>query len=260
MTNADNADNPGDLIPDDQPRHLSARSLKTSLELAARDRSLADELALARLTTPALKTISDEAVWLAARQPPLWEYRLYFQALGDLVNGETRAADGDWHPLPPDIPDFEARGMADLDWIQERQQEYLELAESINQLVNSELQAAFGRPGEPGDAARIVGVAVEVARVYRRFLEIRSEARRRPTAPLLAEVMLEFSRVCDSSIAEFQAYPARSLGMLEMALAADDGQTQLVICFDMALTADTDAFHAALDRAHQWVFGRRLHG
>ena len=30
MTNADNADNPGDLIPDDQPRHLSARSLKTS--------------------------------------------------------------------------------------------------------------------------------------------------------------------------------------------------------------------------------------
>ena len=25
-----------------------------------------------------------------------------------------------------------------------------------------------------------------------------------------------------------------------------------------ALTADTDAFHAALDRAHQWVFGKRL--
>ena len=24
------------------------------------------------------------------------------------------------------------------------------------------------------------------------------------------------------------------------------------------LTADTDAFHAALDRAHQWVFGRGL--
>ena len=258
MTNADNADNPGDLIPDDQPRHLSARSLKTSLELAARDRSLADDLALARLTTPALKTVSDEAVWLAARQPPLWEYRLYFQALGDLINGEMRAAEGDWHPLPPDIPDFDACGIADLDWIQERQQEYLELAESINQLVNSELQAALGRPGEPGDAGRIVGVAAKVARVYRRFLEIRAEARRRPTTPLLAEVMLEFSRVCDSSIAEFQAYPARSLGTLEMALAADDGQTPLVISFDMALTADTDGFQAALDRAHQRVFGRPL--
>jgi hypothetical protein len=74
----------------------------------------------------------------------------------------------------------------------------------------------------------------------------------------LAEVMLEFSRVCDSSIAEFQDYPTRSLRTLEEALAADDGQTELVLRFDMALTADTDRFHAALDRAHRWVFGGPL--
>jgi len=70
--------------------------------------------------------------------------------------------------------------------------------------------------------------------------------------------MLEFSRVCDSSIAEFEDYPTRSLRTLEEGLAADDGQTELVLRFDMALTADTDGFHAALDRAHRWVFGGPL--
>jgi hypothetical protein len=253
------ADSAGSLIPDDQPRGLSARGLKTALQMAARERLSADDLSLARITHPCLKSLSDEAVRLAARQPPLWEYRLYFQALADFIARETAATAGDRSRAQVDRePDCAAQGLEDLEWIQDRQQEYLELADSINQLVNSELQVAFGRPGEPGDVGLIVSVAAKVARVYRRFLAIRSEARCRPTAPLLAEVMLEFSRVCDSSIAEFEDYPTRSLRTLEEALAADDGQTELVLRFDMALTADTDAFHAALDRAHQRVFGGPL--
>jgi hypothetical protein len=253
------ADNAGSLVPDDKPRGLSARGLKTALQVAARERLSADELSLARVTHPCLKTVSDEAVRLAARQPPLWEYRLYFQALADFVARETAAAAGDRSPAPVDRePDYAAQGLDDLEWIQDRHQEYLELAESIDRLVNSELQVAFGRPGEPGDVGLIVGVAAKVARVYRRFLAIRSASQTRPTAPLLAEVMLEFSRVCDSSIAEFEDYPPRSLRMLEEALAADDGQTELVLRFDMALTADTDRFHAALDRAHRCLFGGPL--
>jgi hypothetical protein len=251
------ADNAGGLIPGDQPRGLSARGLKTALQMAARERLSADELSLARVAHPCLKTVSDEAVRLAARQPPLWEYRLYFQALGDLVDSETAAAAGDHSPTRVEAePECAAQGLEDLDWIQDRHQDYLELAESIDRLVNSELQVAFGRPGEPGDVGAIVGVAAKVAQVYRRFLAIRSEAQSRPTAPLLAEVMLEFSRVCDSSITEFEDYPVRSLRTLEEALAADDGQTELVLRFDMALTADTYGFHAALDRARRWVFER----
>jgi hypothetical protein len=258
MTN----DNAGSLVPDDQPRGLSARGLKTALQMAARERLSADELSLARVTHPCLKTVSDEAVRLAARQPPLWEYRLYFQALADFIARETAtAAAGDRFTARVDRePDYAAQSLDDLEWIQDRHQEYLELAESIDRLVNSELQVAFGRPGEPGDVGLIVGVAAKVAQVYRRFLTIRSEAQTRPTAPLLAEVMLEFSRVCDSSIAEFEDYPTRSLRTLEEALAADDGQTELVLRFDMALTADNDGFHAALDRAHRWVFGGPLSG
>jgi hypothetical protein len=253
------ADNAGSLVPDDQPRGLSARGLKTALQMAARERLSADELSLARVTHPCLKSVSDEAVRLAARQPPLWEYRLYFQALADFIARETAAAAGDRSPARADPEaDYAAQGLDDLEWIQDRHQEYLDLAKSIDRLVNSELQVAFGRPGEPGDVGAIVGVAAKVAQVYRRFLAIRSEAQSRPTAPLLAEVMLEFSRVCDSSIAEFQDYPTRSLRTLEEALAADDGQTELVLRFDMALTADTDRFHAALDRAHRWVFGGPL--
>jgi len=238
-------DNAGSLVPDDQPRGLSARGLKTALQMAARERLSADELSLGRVTHPCLKTVSDEAVRLAA--------------LADFIARETAAAAGNCSPARVDPEaDFAAQGLDDLEWIQDRHQEYLDLADSIDRLVNSELQVAFGRPGEPGDVGLIVDVAAKVAQVYCRFLAIRSAAQTRPTAPLLAEVMLEFSRVCDSSIAEFQDYPTRSLRTLEEALAADDGQTELVLRFDMALTADTDRFHAALDRAHQWVFGGPL--
>jgi hypothetical protein len=115
--------------------------------MAARERLSADELSLARVTHPCLKSVSDEAVRLAARQPPLWEYRLYFQALADFIARETAAAAGDRSPARVDSEaDYAAQGLDVLDWIQDRHQEYLDLAKSIDRLVNSELQVAF----EPG--------------------------------------------------------------------------------------------------------------
>ena len=249
-------DNAGGLIPDDQPRGLSTRGLKTALQVAARERLSADELSLARVTHPCLKTVSDEAVRLASRQPPLWEYRLYFQALSDFIAQESAAAAsaGPRKNTPAVQPDMQTS----LAWIRGKLEEYHGLTSRIDALVNSELQVAFGAPGEPGDIATIVLVAGKLGRIYHRFLDLRAEALRQPVDPVFADVLREFSRIGDQSIAEFQTYPVKSLESIETALANDDGETELVLNLQLKLTADTDGLHAALDRAHRRVFGTPL--
>jgi len=250
------ADNAGSLIPDDQPRGLSTRGLKTALQVAARERLSADELSLARVTHPCLKTVSDEAVRLATRQPSLWEYRLYFQSLADFIVQESAAAAsaGPRKSTPAVQPDIQTS----LAWIRGKLEEYHGLTSRIDALVNSALQVAFGAPGEPGDIATIVLVASKLGRVYRRFLDLRAEARHRPADPVLADVLREFSRIGDQSIAEFQTYPIKSLESIETALANDDGETELVLDLQLKLTANTDGLHAAFDHAHRRVFGRPL--
>jgi hypothetical protein len=250
------ADNAGSLVPDDQPRGLSARGLKTALQIAARERLSADELSLARITHPCLKTVSDEAVRLAARQPPLWEHRLYFQALTDFFAQESAAAAaaGPQKSTPAVQPDIQTS----LAWIRAKLEEYQGLTSRIDALVNSELQVAFGAPGEPGDIGAIVLVAGKLGRVYRRFLHLRAEARHQPTDPVLSDVLREFSLIGDQSIAEFQTHPVKSLESIETALANDDGETELVLDLQLKLTADTEGLHAALDRAHRRVFGTPL--
>ena len=241
------------LVPGNQPRGLSARGLTTALEIAARERANANELQLARREHPCLKKVGEEAVRLAARRPPLWEYRLYFQALADFVASES-AASGQAATPPPGQPAYlDIR--RSLAWIGTAQGEYMGLTRKINHLVNRQLQVAFGAPGEPGDVTAIVRLARRLAGIYRRFLEMRSEARRQSVDPMFADVMREFSKIGDRSIAEFEAYPARSLASIETALANDDGETELVLDLQLRLTADTDRFHAALDHARRRVFG-----
>jgi hypothetical protein len=246
-------DDAGSLVPNDPPRGLSTRGLKAALKVAARERLSADELALARATHPCLKSVSDEAVRLAARHPPLWEYRLYFQALAEFIARESAAVEAaSRRPAEQTAhPDIRTA----LAWIRARQADYLGLAPQVEALVNAELQVAFGAPGEPGDVAAIVLVAGKLARVYRRFLDLRAAAQSQRVDPVFAEVMREFSRIGDQSIAEFERYPKASLATIETALANDDGQTELVLDLQLKLTADTDGLHAALDRAHRRLFG-----
>jgi hypothetical protein len=79
-----------------------------------------------------------------------------------------------------------------------------------------------------------------------------------PADPVLADVLREFFRIGDQSIAEFQTYPIKSLESIETALANDDGETELVLDLQLKLTADTDGLHAAFERAHRRVFGTPL--
>lgn len=224
---------------------LSVGALKTGLRVAAKDTLSQEQSALARKERPYLRGLSDDSVRLALKEPPMWEYRLYFQALQDFVQAEAaEAGTANAHTATTETFDV-------IDWMLETFDEYQRLGTRFDRLINTELQTALGAPGEPGDAAAIVAVAKKAAKIYRRFIDIRNEALSRRTDPLLEETAREFGRMCDESIQEFETYPSRSLDTLMNALADADGETEVVLHFAMKLKADTDPFTRALRRAQQ---------
>ena len=233
------------LKPTYETRDLSAGALKTSLQVASKDALAADDTALIRQQRPYLCALSNESIRLAVKEPPMWEYRLYFQALADLV-GNATATSGD-----TTTPQLIKGPLETANWIGERFDEYQRLAERINTLVNTQLQVALGPPGQSGDAAAIVSVANRVAEVYKRFLGIRNEALSLHVWPEMAGVSREFAKICDGSIEEFKTYPVRSLDTLMTALATADENTELVLNFEMKLKADTKRFSSELRRARK---------
>ena len=233
------------LTPTHETRDLSAGALQTSLQVASKHALAADDAALIRQQRPYLCALSDESIRLAVKEPPMWEYRLYFQALRDLV-GNASSTSGD-----PTTPEMTRAPLETADWIGERLDEYHRLAERINTLVNTQLQVALGPLGQSGDAAAIVSVANRVAEVYKRFVGIRNEALSLHVWPEMEDVSREFAKICDGSIEEFQTYPARSLDTLMTALATADENTELVLHFEMKLTSDTKRFSSELRRARK---------
>ena len=124
------------LQPNPESTSLSASSLKTGLRIAASNILPPEQSALARKERPYLRDLSDDSVRLALQEPPMWEFRLYFQALSDFVVNE--AADATQAVPQPLI--MEPMVMAN--WMRSKFDEYLSLSPKINQLINAELQTA----------------------------------------------------------------------------------------------------------------------
>jgi hypothetical protein len=229
---------------------LSAGALRAGLQVAAKESFSADEAALYREKRPYLRHLTDGTVRLVAKEPPMWEYRLYFQALHEFVAKASAEVSGAARPiLSMDLWEM-------IDWINDRFDEYQQLVVKINQLINARLQAALGPPGKNGDAAAIISVAKQVANVYRRCLEIRTDALSSRVPSGAEEIVREFGRICDQSLEEFQTYPSKSLETLLNALATADEDTEMVLRFEMTLKADNAPFSAALRRAKKRFSGR----
>jgi hypothetical protein len=237
------------LLPAAGNGSLSTGALKTGLRVAAKEVLAPEELAVARREKPYLRELSDESVRLVLREPPMWEYRLYFQALGDRVAWEAAEALRD---VPKPVA---MEPMAMTTWMSDKLDEYLRLGERINQLINAELQDALGPPGQPGDAAAIVSLAKKIGRVYRRFLDIRMEARAVQVEPWLRDLSQAFAAMCDQCIKEFETYPQNSLNILMDALADADGEAEVVLRFEMKFSPDTGPFNKALSSAQRRIRG-----
>lgn len=230
-------------------RALSTGAFKTGLRVAAKVGLSEDELVRARERYSYLKPLTDESVRVAVRRPPLWEYRLYFQALKDFI-AKRAAEKRDVKKISRSMDVHRAIG-----WIQNRFNDYLKLVSTIENLINSDLQRAFGQPGEDGNAAEIVLVAKKVSDVYRDFLTIRAEAMTVPVEPAYEDLVRAFGCICDGSIQEFESYPTESLNTLLQTLSTANEDTEVVMRFEMQLKADTRHFDAELRKARDRFYG-----
>ncbi len=95
---------------------------------------------------------------LPLEKPPLWEYLLLFQVWQERVDKLSR-----------EVEDYRARFTVGIsedvgpeaasDWLETRMHELQNLARTFARLINNEVPKALGRPGEPGDAVRILWAA-----------------------------------------------------------------------------------------------------
>jgi hypothetical protein len=107
---------------------------------------------------------------LIAQRPPAWEYLLYGAVLLQELNGtETKYRD---HLIGYSRPIGRYVRLEEVDeFIEQARNEALGIIQSFNRVLSHNAQeAAFGRPGEPGDPDRIVHLAERLISVYEDFI------------------------------------------------------------------------------------------
>ncbi len=115
--------------------------------------------------SPLLRGLSGEALRLILERPNSWEYRLYTRVLVDEF--DARKALKREYELGLTFGPAESVNMTSFGpLLRARIAELETLSGNAETLLNEVTQDAFGKPGEAGDAEKIVFVARQIARVY----------------------------------------------------------------------------------------------
>jgi hypothetical protein len=110
----------------------------------------------------AISNWSDTAEEIIRHKPDLWEFKLTVEVLGKAMEPVIAR----WHQLAKgeySLPQQIVPNDQMPHWCQERLNESQELAATFARLVNTELQAAWGPTGKPGDAERICRACEDLA-------------------------------------------------------------------------------------------------
>jgi hypothetical protein len=121
---------------------------------------------------------SSEAIaTLLSERPPLWEYLLYGAALRQGIDAfEGKYMDHVLEYAKQNGKHLDDEGAVAL--IKESMTPLLGIIESFNRVLSPEAQeAAFGKPGEPGDPDRIFHLANRFASVYEELLDFAADLR-----------------------------------------------------------------------------------
>lgn len=196
---------------------------------------------------------------LLAIRPALWEYWLYAGALRiglDALEDKFRDYDLGYAPMSGEVfLDDEAMRL-----VRSGPTAASALVENFNALLTPAAQdAAFGRPGEPGDAAKIMHLARRMVDTYEAFLDNAARLRGAAVPDAYRPAILAAARFGSDAIMEFRRFVADAvdtLGSLPEALA--DATPENPVRLDLTLTmtvsdAVLEEFSDALriiERAH----------
>ncbi len=204
---------------------------REGLLLAARFKGVRGQLWLDRLAGDTLR--------VALEQPPAWECRLFAGALTDAIARQSRLRRRHELAIPlglgEDVDD-------PIRWFQARFQDATRLAAGLSDLINGELQHAFGLPGIPGDRERIVFVAETVGELYEDALRWADRLRTANIDANFAPVLKPVARLLDDAIDQIERFGPAVQASLEAALEAKKktGDKQ-VVELTLTVTVPADA-------------------
>jgi len=170
-----------------------------------------------------LESLGPKALKIATEKPRGWEYLLLFQVWIDEVARRSDAIlayrRGEYSSKTHRGPATAVPAVRFVEWSDERMRELKELIDSATILFNAAIQEAVGKPGEPGDAGAIVGVARKFGRVLDGMLRWAREARRAILAEPFEGMGSHLALFVSDVIDQFERFPADSLRKCEEALS-----------------------------------------
>lgn len=174
-----------------------------------------------------------DALRIALDQPPAWEYLLFAAALTDGVARHRRLSRT--HALKVPIG-FGEDVQDPLAWIQARFSDARRLSATLGQLMNTDLQDAFGPPGTPGDTGAIVFVADTIADLYRDALLWSLRLRTANVDDRFQVVTAAVGDMMDDVIRQVAVFGPNVKSQIQAALAAPKTVTATVLEMTLTIT------------------------
>jgi hypothetical protein len=189
---------------------------------------------------------------IALEKPSGWEYRLFFQSWLDEVNvcawqlkdHRAKVAIGVSENVQPELAS---------EWLLTRSHELQGLVTALNHLLNVETGAAFGEPGQPGDADHIMWITRKIGEILRLVLEWSQRVRRARVHQPFERAALEMSAFVDSVVEQIIAFPGDNLGRLDQAIQVASPENPQALTFALTIQlSNFEHFMQALQEAQRF--------
>ncbi len=143
------------------------------------------------------------------------------------------------------------------DYLDVTMAEALRLSQTLGVVMDSAAQErAFGAPGEPGDAERIVHMAKRWTSIYKGFMDWTARLRGTTVPSDCEEVVQALARYSEASVANYRSFVDRFVERVDQLPAALEAGEQLSIEMDLVLEIPDDVV-ASYDEAIERAAGRR---
>ena len=153
-----------------------------------------------------LEKYKGETLRLLLEKPIAWEYKVFGQVYEDGLK-ELQNLKRDYKY------GFSLRGskrLADFDevvnWILEKNSDFSIIADNLSDLINKNLTAALGKPGEPADIEYVVYVAQKMVALYEKVLNIGLEIKHLSVDDEYVNLVKCPLEICDSIIEDLEGY------------------------------------------------------
>ena len=121
---------------------------------------------------------------------------------------------------------------------------------TLTAFVNVEAEAAFGEPGHPGDADRIIWTARKIGDVLDEAVEWGHRVRRARVHEPFKRAAKQMSYFADDVVEQIVRFPNEKLGQIDKALLTPPGSPDRVLEWKLTIKLTNDQpFSDALDEA-----------